>query len=391
MTIDSCVREILDEIVAIRRDLHAHPETAYEEERTAGIIAAELRQIPLMEVEEGVGDTPGVVGVLRRDLPGPCVGLRADMDALAMEDACGQEWASTITGKAHTCGHDGHTAALIGAARVLGVLQERLMHPVKFIFQPAEEGGAGAERLCKAGVLKDPDVAVIYGMHGWPWLPKGTVGVASGPILAASTSMEITITGRGGHAAMPHQTVDPVYVSAQVITALQSIISRNLNPWEPGVISVCKVDAGSAFNVIPDSVHMLGTVRALSNETSDFLFDRIRETVGQVAAAFGAYGEVTFDDPYPATVNHPSALKAFKQSIKPEKVKVQKVEPVMGGEDFSFYGQQIPANFWFLGVQDSEAVETPLLHQPAYDFPDDQLGLAIKLHARSALGKVDGV
>ncbi|MEM7672176.1 MAG: M20 family metallopeptidase [Verrucomicrobiota bacterium] len=379
---------VLDEVIELRRDLHAHPEIAYQEERTASRVHECLENIPGIEIRSGLAKT-GLVATLRGDFEGPAVALRADMDALPMEDACGKPWASKIPGMAHTCGHDGHTAALVGAARVLGARQDKLSQPVKFVFQPAEEGGAGADKMIQDGVLEAPEVAAIFGLHGWPTLDRGQIGVCLGPMLASSTAIEIEVSGKGGHAAMPHLTHDPVVAAAQLITALQTLVSRTLNPLQSGVVSICKLDGGTAFNVIPDRVKLLGTVRALSQETRDLLFHKIRQVSEQISGAFDCTATLTIHEGYPVTVNAESAFNVFEKSAR-EVVKegesIVRVKPSMGGEDFSFYAQKIPSNFWFLGVRPVGAQNQAQLHQPKYEFPDDMLEPAIRLHCATAFG-----
>ena len=382
------IASVLDTVIALRHDLHAHPELAYEEHRTAKKVVEQLKPIPDLGIRTGLAGT-GVVATLRGDLDAPAVALRADMDALPMRDDCGQAWASKIQGKAHTCGHDGHTAALVGAARVLGKHQDQMKRPVKFVFQPAEEGGAGANKMILDGALETPEVAAIFGLHGWPALERGEIGICPGPMMASSTSMEIEIYGKGGHAAMPHQTHDPVVAAAQIITALQTLVSRTLNPLDSGVVSVTKLEGGTTFNVIPNSVKLIGTIRALSIPTQDHLFRKVRQIAETTATAYDCSAQVTIHDGYPVTENAPEALAAFTETanaaLKAEE-RIVEVEPVMGGEDFSFYAQKIPANFWFLGVKPQGASDQPQLHQPAYEFPDAMLEPAIRLHCATVLG-----
>ena len=347
MNLNREISEVLDTAIELRHDLHAHPEIAYEEVRTSGRVVEHIKDIPGIELQTGLAGT-GIVATLGGEKDGPVVALRADMDALPMRDGCGQAWASTIENRAHTCGHDGHTVALVGAAQVLGGRQDLLKHPVKFIFQPAEEGGAGADRMIQDGLLENHTINAIFGLHGWPALDRGQVGICKGPMLASSTAIEIEITGKGGHAAMPHQTHDPVVASAQIITALQTLVSRNLNPLDSGVVSICKLEGGSTFNVIPGQVKLLGTVRALKQSTRDLLFEKVRSVSAGVAAALNCDAAVRIYDGYPVTENADSALDVFKksaQSVLTENEKIVEVLPVMGGEDFSFFAQKNPRQF----------------------------------------------
>ena len=388
MNLSEDIASVLDTAIALRHDLHAHPELAYEEFRTAEKVVEHLKEVPGIEIRTGLGGT-GIVATLRSDLPNQAVALRADMDALPMRDDCGQPWASTIPGKAHTCGHDGHTAALVGAAQVLGKKQGELKRPVKFVFQPAEEGGAGADKMIRDGALEAPEVAAIFGLHGWPALDRGEIGICPGPMMASSTSMEIVVHGKGGHAAMPHQTHDPVVTAAHIITALQPLVSRTLNPLDSGVVSVTKLEGGTTFNVIPNKVTLIGTIRALSIPTQDHLFAKVKQIAEHTAAAFDCTADVTIHDGYPVTENAPEALGAFTgtaQAAMKSEESIVTVDPVMGGEDFSFYAQKIPANFWFLGVRPKGATNQPQLHQPAYEFPDEMLEPAIRLHCATVLG-----
>ncbi|MGB0371018.1 MAG: M20 metallopeptidase family protein [Opitutales bacterium] len=388
MSVAQEISAILNDVIELRHDLHAHPEIAYQETRTAAKVLENLEAIPGLEIRSGLAGT-GVVATLRGDIEKPAVGLRADMDALPMQDKCGQPWASTIPGKAHTCGHDGHTAALVGAAKVLGAKQDELEQPVKFVFQPAEEGGAGADKMILEGALEAPEVAAIFGLHGWPALDRGQIGICPGPMLASSTAVEIEILGTGGHAAMPHQTHDPVVAAAQLISSLQTLVSRTLNPLDSGVVSICKLEGGTTFNVIPDRVKLLGTIRALRQSTRDHLFAKVRSVSAHIAEAFECEAKVTIHEGYPVTENAASALTVFEKSARDalgHGESIVPVQPVMGGEDFSFYAQKIPANFWFLGVRPEGKEDQAQLHQPEYEFPDEMLEPAIRLHCATALG-----
>jgi amidohydrolase len=281
-----------DDVVALRRDFHAHPELGFQEVRTAGVVATRLREIGY-EVREGVGKT-GVVGVLKGARPGPCVLVRADMDALPVDEANDLAWKSKTPGLMHACGHDAHTAIGLCVARILAEGREEWAGTVKFMFQPAEEGMGGAGRMIADGVLNDPRPDFALALHVWSGIEAGTVGVSPGPVMACADEFHARIVGRGGHGAMPHQTVDAVLMAAHVITALQSVVSRSVKPLESAVVTVGKIEAGSAFNVIPGEANLWGTTRAFSPDVRQILETRCREIVETVPRAFGGHGEWNF-------------------------------------------------------------------------------------------------
>jgi amidohydrolase len=360
-----------DEIVAWRRDFHRHPELLYEVHRTAATVADRLRAFGCDEVVEGIGRT-GVVGVIRGNdaASGKVIGMRADMDALPIVEESGKPWVSQNPGVMHACGHDGHTAMLLGAARHLAETR-RFDGTAVVIFQPAEEGGAGARAMIEDGLLERFGIQEVHGMHNYPGIPVGHFAIRPGPLMAAADHFTIHIEGRGGHAARPHGTVDPVLVGAHIVTALQSIVARNVDPIKNAVVSVTTIHAGQAFNVIPPRADLTGTARSLEANVRDLLERRLSELAHSMAMAFGATATVHYDRNYPVTANHPEeTLKAV--AVAREVAGVENVDddasPVMGGEDFSFMLEARPGAFIFTGNGDS-----PGLHHPAYDFNDEAI------------------
>lgn len=376
------ITPMLPELIELRHELHRHPELAYEEVETAARIVASLESVPGLDLTTGVAGT-GVVATLGADRPGPCVALRADMDALPMEETGDHAHRSTIPGKMHACGHDGHVTCLVGAARVLAQLTDELEGPVKFLFQPAEEGGGGGKKMCDEGVLEDPPVRAIFGLHGWPGLPQGQIGVRRGAFLASSDRLRITVNGTGAHAAFPHQGVDTVLVAAHIIVALQSIVSRNTDPLDSAVVTVAQVHGGTADNIIPGQVVLRGTVRTLNSQTREFTFERIRQLAVDTARAFGAAADVVIDDGYPVLENDPMATD-YVERVAAGTVTPVTIDPVMGGEDFAFYSQRVPASFFALGVRPHDRDSYPSLHQPDYDFHDGALASGVTLHVELA-------
>jgi amidohydrolase len=360
--------ELHDEIATWRRDYHRYPEVLYEVHRTAADVAAKLRSFGLDEVVEGIGRT-GVVGVLRGsgEDGGRVVGLRADMDALPITEESGKPWASEIPGKMHACGHDGHTAMLLGAARYLADTR-RFTGTAVFIFQPAEEGGGGGRAMVKDGLMERFGIEEVFGMHNMPGLPLGHFAIRPGPLMAATDQFIIEIEGHGGHAAKPHATVDPIVAGAAIVQALQSIVSRNVDPLLSAVISVTTFNAGDTFNVIPQRARITGTGRSLDPLIRDLLERRMGEVVRNVAAAFGATAKFRYERNYPVTVNHPEqTAKAIEvaRDVAGEPNVDPNHAPVMGGEDFSYMLEARPGAFIFVGNGDTAG-----LHHPAYDFND---------------------
>jgi amidohydrolase len=368
MPILNRVAEMQDEIAAWRRDLHQHPELNFAVHRTAGFVAAKLHEFGCDEVVPGIGRT-GVVGLIRGRLgPGETVGLRADMDALPIHETTGRPYASVNPGLMHACGHDGHTAMLLGAAKYLAETRN-FSGAVAVIFQPAEEGGGGGNEMVKDGMMERFGISRVFGMHNMPNLPVGRFATRPGPIMAATAEFTITVRGRGGHAAMPHATIDPIVVASHIVTAFQTIAARTTDPIESVVVSVTKFHAGEAYNIIPETAEIAGTVRSLKTEVARKAEERIRAICDGVAAAHSASASIDYDANYPVTYNHPEET-IFATGVAREIAGTQNVEgatpPVMGGEDFSYMLEARPGAFIFIGNGDSAS-----LHHPAYDFNDE--------------------
>lgn len=390
--IKTIVHEELADLVSIRHDLHAHPELGYEERRTSEIVRRELDKAGVAFVADLAGGT----GVLAH-LPGEsdrAIALRADMDALPILEDNDVEYRSTIDGMMHACGHDGHTTVLIGTARVLARLagMSVLPRPVTFIFQPAEEGGAGGQRMVQEGCLDGsrigPAVENAFGLHGWPRLPLGVVATRPGVLLAAADSFDLTIHGKGSHAAWPHVGRDPIVAAAAIVGAFQSIATRSVDPLDSVVISVTQLQAGNTYNVIPGTAKLAGTVRSLTPQVRDLLRTRMQTIADGIAQAHRCAAELDYHDGYPPTVNDPEAVSIFRaasiEAIGPDHVHEMQ-QPVMGGEDFAFYGQVVPACFFVLGLVPAGVDDPPDLHQPNFNFNDDAIPLGIELFCRLAL------
>lgn len=374
-------------LAQIRRDIHAHPELCFEEVRTADLVAQKLTEwgIP---IHRGMGKT-GVVGIVHGRDGGACgrgIGLRADMDALPMQEFNTFSHASQHTGKMHACGHDGHTAMLLAAAQHLAK-HRNFDGTVYLIFQPAEEGGGGAREMITDGLFERFPMEAVFGMHNWPGFAAGTFAVSPGPVMASSNEFKITIRGKGGHAALPHNTVDPVPIACQMVQAFQTIITRNKKPVDAGVISVTMIHTGEATNVVPDACEIQGTVRTFTLEVLDLIEERMRDIARHTCAAFGATCEFEFDRNYPPTVNSP-AEAAFAREVMQEIVGVDQVlpqEPTMGAEDFAYMLQAKPGAYCFIGngngahrgkYEGSGHDAGPCtLHNARYDFNDDLIPL----------------
>ena len=374
---------------ALRRDIHAHPELAFEETRTADLVADLLTQwgIP---IHRGLGKT-GVVGIVEGRKPGRAVGLRADMDALPIQESNHFAHASRHPGKMHACGHDGHTTMLLGAAQYLAGHRD-FDGTIYLIFQPAEEHGGGAREMMRDGLFERFPMQAVFGLHNMPGIPAGTVALSPGPILASNNEFKLTVRGKGGHAAMPHLAVDPIAVAGQVMQAFQTIISRNKKPLETAVLSITMLHAGDVPNVIPDSCEMQGTVRAYSAETLDLIERRMREIAEGTAAVFGAQADFEFRRNYPATINHP-AETAFAREVLLDMLPAGQVAtqvPIMAAEDFSFMLEAVPGCYAFIGNGDGDHRllghgEGPcLVHNPSYDFNDSILPLGASFLATLA-------
>ena len=372
MPINNRIADFHADLTAWRRDIHAHPEIAFEEHRTAALVAAKLEEFGI-EVHRGLAGT-GVVGTLRGNLPGDrAIALRADMDALPMPEANDFEHASVTAGKMHACGHDGHTVMLLGAARYLAETRN-FAGTVHFVFQPGEEGGGGGRIMVEEGLFEKFPVEEVYGMHNWPGLPVGQFAGRVGPVMAATDQFEITIEGRGGHAAQPHKTIDPVVVGSQIVGAIQTIASRNADPIKSVVVSVTQFHAGSAFNVIPQSAWLCGTIRTFDADIRTQARTRIKEIAEGVALALGGSAEVKFRFGYPATVNHPAQTEkalAIAERVAGAGNVDYDIAPSMGGEDFAYMLLERPGSYIFIG--NGPEVEGQKLHQVNYDFNDEIL------------------
>ncbi|GAB5388825.1 MAG: M20 aminoacylase family protein [Alphaproteobacteria bacterium] len=370
-----------DEMTAWRRDFHMHPEIGFEEVRTSGIVAEKLEEFGLDQVHKGLGRT-GVVGVLHgRNGPGPAIGLRADMDALPMTEESDIPHKSTIPGRMHGCGHDGHTTMLLGAAKYLAETRN-FEGTVYFIFQPAEEGLGGAVEMVDQGLFDKFPAKQVYGMHNWPEMPVGTAAVRGGPMMASSDKFEMTITGKGGHAAMPHLCIDPMPIAAQIINAWQTIVSRYTDPLDQVVITVPMISGGDAFNVIPDTVEMGGTVRTFSHDTQDRVEAQMETVAKGIAEAFGASINFNYMRGYPATINsaHEADLmaQAAAKVVGDDKV-MREFNPCMGAEDFAYMLKEKPGAYLWLGQ--ARGPDEAFCHNPKYDFNDDILPIGASLWA----------
>lgn len=383
-------REIHEWIVEKRRAIHRHPELMYEEFETSRLVQNTLSELGI-EYEKDIAVT-GVVGLVGNG-EGPCIALRADMDALPIHEEADVEFRSEIDGKMHACGHDCHTAMLLGAARVLKDNESEINGTIKLIFQPAEEGGAGGKMMREQGVLEDPDVERIFGLHVSDKLPTGTLASKEGTLLAATSSIRILVSGNGGHAAMPHLTVDPVVTGSKIVVELQTLVSRELDPLESGVISITMANAGSATNVIPSSMELQGTIRSLTSDGITRLQQRVREVAEGIAMANRCMAEVTFPgNDFPPTVNDGECWELGKISageILGEEC-VSEMGSIMGGEDFSYYTQVIPGCFSFLGVGNPEIGAVYGVHHPKFKVDEDALSLGTAIHVNTAFKALAG-
>lgn len=372
-------------ITGIRREIHRHPELGYEEVRTSALIRSKLDELKI-PYRYPVAET-GIVATLGRS-DGPCVALRADIDALPIDEQADVTFRSETPGKMHACGHDAHTAMLLGAAKLLKAREAELPGTVKLFFQPAEEGGAGGRRMCVEGALEAPKVQRVFGLHVWPYIATGTIGAREGTFLASAGSVAITITGRGGHAAMPSYAIDPVTTAAKLVVELQTIVARELDPLEPGVISISSIHGGEVYNVIPSEVKLLGTIRSLTMAGMTFLQQRVREMAEHVAKANRCTADVTFPGhDYPPTRNDGHCWD-LAQEIGREFLgadKVIELPPTMGGEDFAYYTEQVPGCFVGLGVRNEAEGAIYSVHHPRFKLDEAALPIGSALHAAFAL------
>jgi amidohydrolase len=392
--LDRQIADVLPEIVRVRQDLHAHPQLGYEETYASDVVQKTLAASGVPFVA-GLAET-GVVGWLCPDHSRPgdaAVGLRADMDALPIAELTGLPYSSRNPGLMHACGHDGHTSVLLATAKILARYRNLLPRPVKFVFQPAEEFGAGAERMIEAGALSDRvgghPVTAMFGLHGSPLLPVGMVATRPGPLLAGCVDFEVTLSGGGGHAAMPHLAADPVVASASIVSALQTLKSRNLDPVQPAVVSICTIHGGQAHNVIPDTVTFGGTIRAYSDDVFELMRRRLQELSTNIARGYGCDASVRFTPSYPPVVNDPKAT-AYAEQIAVRALGVDRLArmeaPVVASEDFAYYGNVVPSCFSFFGLIAPGRDRHPMLHTPLFDFTDAALETGVRLMCGYALG-----
>ena len=378
--------------VELRHELHQCPELGYDEHATAAIIRRQLDALGLPHVDDIPGVPTATVAVIG-DRAKPCVALRADIDALPITETADLPYKSKTPGRMHACGHDGHMATLLGAAAVLNDLADELPVCVKLIFQPAEEGGGGGERLVQAGVLISgdlgPQVQAIFGLHGWPGLPVGTVSTRPGPLLAATDTFEVVFTGAGGHAAFPHFGRDPIAAAASAVVSLQQIASREVDPTEPVVVSVTQFNAGTARNIIPDTATIAGTARTLTEETREQVRDAIRRRCELIASAGGCTAEFRWKPGYPPTANDPAMadyVAATAARLLGPSGFIPAARPSMGGEDFAYYLEKVPGCFFLVGVQPPGRPDYPHLHTAAYDFTDAAVAVGMKMFVELARG-----
>lgn len=376
-------RDIAAHLTDIRRDLHAHPETGTHEDRTAGAIERELREIGL---EPNRVYSTGVTALIKGARPGKCVALRADIDALPMNDEKTGEVRSTVPGCMHACGHDAHVACLLGAARILHDISGELTGSVRLIFQPDEEDGGGALPMIKEGIMEDPHVDAAFGLHTEPMYEAGRIGVLKGATHAASNVFDVVIKGVGAHGASPQLGVDPLYIACLCVTALQSVVSRNASPFEPAVVTVGSLHAGSARNIIPDHATLSGTIRTMSPHTREVVVRRVRETIEGICASMGATCEYVAREGYPALIND-DAMTDLVREVGCELLGAENViddVPTMGGEDFAFFGQKAPSCFFNLGTRcEAKGIVHPH-HSPLFDVDESALPVGAAMLAACA-------
>lgn len=380
---------IQDWIVEIRRTLHRHPELGYQEFKTSALVRQKLEELGI-PFRYPVAET-GVVAQIGRG-EGPCVALRADMDALPILEEADIPFRSEVDGRMHACGHDCHTSMLLGAAKLLKAREAELPGTVKLFFQPAEEGGGGGGRLCEEGALENPDVQRVFGLHVWPHLPTGSIGSRAGTFMAATGRFEMWVHGKGGHGAMPHLCIDPVTTAAKLVCELQTIVSRETDPLESAVVSVTGMQGGDAFNVIPQSMRLIGTFRSLTSEGLEHLKDRIREVASHVALANRCTAEVEFAGPdYPATVNDSTCWEVVRELGKGMlgPYAVHELPPTMGGEDFAFYAERVPGCFVGLGIRSEEEGSVFSVHHPRFKMDERALPIGTALHVAFALRSLE--
>jgi len=376
--------ELFDYTRSLRRDFHMHPELGFKEVRTAGIVANELNALGL-EVHTGIADT-GVVAVLEGTRPGPVLLVRADMDGLPIVEETGAAYASQNPGVMHACGHDGHTAILLTVAKILKKHAGELGGTVKFMFQPAEEGMGGAERMLQAGILENPKVDLVLALHLWNEKPLGWLGIANGPAMAGAEFFKILVHGKGGHAAVPQLSVDPVLAAAQIVNALQSIVARNVAPLQAAVVSVCTIHAGEAFNVLPQQVELTGTIRTFEPEVRKTVLERFEQIARQTAEAMGCQAVIELKQLTPATINHPEIAGAVQKTAQKlfRDGDIQTGNYItMGSEDFAFVLEKQKGCYFFVGSANPEKGLNAGHHHPKFDFDEAVLPRAVALMTAS--------
>ncbi len=371
---------------SMRRDLHMHPELGFQEVRTSGIIAKELRELGL-EITTGIAKT-GVIAMVDGARPGPVIMLRFDIDALPISEQTGAEYASQNPGVMHACGHDGHVAIGLTVARLLNDHRDEINGTIKLIFQPAEEGMGGANRMVKEGALENPHPLHSLGLHIWNEQPIGWLGIAAGPIMAGAAIFKIIITGKGGHGAAPHLTVDPVLASAQIVSAAQGIVSRNVDPQKAAVVSITTIHGGDTFNVIPQQVEMSGTIRYFEFEVRELVFKRLEQLVRSVAEGMGCQAAIEINDLTPAVINDPQVTQSVKRAAEttlPGHEIDERGHFTMGAEDFAYFQQKAPGTYFLVGSNNAEKGLNFGHHHPKFDFDEGVLSRAAALMATSAI------
>lgn len=373
------VEEVLPEVLELRRDFHRHPELGFEEVRTSARVCEYLRGVGI-EAQAGIAQT-GVAAVVEGAQPGPTLLLRADMDALPIQEETQLDCSSLVPGKMHACGHDFHTAILLGTARILQSMRPQLRGRIKLIFQPAEEGPGGAWPMIEQGVLDNPKVDFALGLHLWSGLPCGHVGIDNGPVMAAADTFRIEVHGQGGHAAYPHTSADPVVAAAALITAMQTLVSRRTDPFDTVVISVTQIQGGSADNVIPELVTLSGTIRTFEQRLRDFAVDQLRAMVPQLCSAYGVEGKFEFFEGYPPLVNHELPSGWVRASAEALGLPLAR-QASMGGEDMAYYLQRVPGAFFFLGAAPEQEQLTFPHHHPKFQLDERAVPLGMELFLR---------
>jgi amidohydrolase len=374
----------------LRRDFHRHPELGLQEHRTAKIVAEELKKLDL-DMQTGIGET-GVVALLEGTTPGPVVLMRVDMDALPMEEESDAEYASENPGVMHACGHDGHVAMGLTIAKMLHAHRDELAGTVKLVFQPAEEGDGGAEKMVQDGVLENPRPDYSLSLHVWNEQPLGWFGITQGPIMASAGAFKITVRGKGGHGAVPHQAVDPIFASAQIISALQGIVSRNTPPLDSAVVSVCSIHGGTAFNIIPPEVELQGTIRTFKPEIRTMVVERLHKTATNTAQALGCEVEISHEDITPAVINDPDLAKqiaGLAAEMFPDST-IALDSQTMGAEDMAFMMEDFPSCYFLIGSANAEKGLNAPHHHPRFDFDEQALTNGVALMSAAVISLLEG-